>query len=210
MTDWTTLSAFATGAGTLVLAAATFSSVRSSNRSARIAEHALLASLRPFLVHGRIDDPVEKITWSDEHMAAVGNGRCVVDVGDDDVIYLAVPVRNAGAGLGVIQGWIVHPDPMVGLQDQPALDDFVRQGRDLYIAGGDSGFWQCGLREDDELRQAMRKVIDARNRFAVSVLYSDSEGGQRTISRFGVGPKGPDTWIASVTRHWNIDRDDPR
>jgi len=37
MTDWSTIASFATAGGTLVLAGATFSAIRSSNRSARIA-----------------------------------------------------------------------------------------------------------------------------------------------------------------------------
>ena len=36
--DWTTVAALATALGTLVLAIATFASVRSSNRSIRLAE----------------------------------------------------------------------------------------------------------------------------------------------------------------------------
>ena len=44
--------------GTLVLAVATFSAVRSSNRSARIAEQALQEQRRPLLVNARLDDPV--------------------------------------------------------------------------------------------------------------------------------------------------------
>jgi hypothetical protein len=51
--DWATISALATGAGTLALAVATFASVRSSNRSARLAEQALQEQRRPVLVHSR-------------------------------------------------------------------------------------------------------------------------------------------------------------
>jgi hypothetical protein len=50
MTVWETVSSFATGAGTLVLAVATFWAVRSSNRSARIAEESLLTDLHPLLL----------------------------------------------------------------------------------------------------------------------------------------------------------------
>ena len=50
LTDWVTIASLATAAGTLVLAVATFSSVRSSSRSARIAEQALLADQRPLLM----------------------------------------------------------------------------------------------------------------------------------------------------------------
>ena len=60
-TDWVTISALATAAGTLVLALATFASVRSANRAARVAERSLLAGLRPLLVPSRLDDPPQKI-----------------------------------------------------------------------------------------------------------------------------------------------------
>jgi len=49
MADWATISALATAGGTLVLAVATFASVRSANRAARTAERSLLASMRPVL-----------------------------------------------------------------------------------------------------------------------------------------------------------------
>jgi len=48
-----------TGAGTLVLAVATFAAVRSANRSARIAETALQEQRRPLLAQSRLDDPVQ-------------------------------------------------------------------------------------------------------------------------------------------------------
>ena len=41
MPDWVTISSLATAGGTLVLAVATFASVRSANRAARTAELAL-------------------------------------------------------------------------------------------------------------------------------------------------------------------------
>jgi hypothetical protein len=54
MADWSTIASLATAGGTLVLAAATFSSVRFGQRSARIAERStaiaersLLLGLRP-------------------------------------------------------------------------------------------------------------------------------------------------------------------
>lgn len=213
MTDWATISAFATGAGTLVLAGATFSSVRASNRSARLAERTLLASLRPFLIGGRLDDPIEKIRWGDGHWASVGQGRSVVEVGDDSV-YLAMPLRNSGAGIAVLQGWVVRfdqPGRNGGILAPPALDDFVPQGRDLYIAPGDSGFWQAAVRDDHHgHRQELLDVLARREVFSVCVLYSDAEGGQRTISRFALSPKGEDAWLAAVVKHWHVDREGPR
>jgi hypothetical protein len=68
--DWQTISSLATAGGTLVLAVATFSAVRSSNRSARVAERSLLAGIRPLLLPSRFDDPTHKVLWHDRHVAA--------------------------------------------------------------------------------------------------------------------------------------------
>ena len=61
MPDVATLSNLATALGTLVLAVATFASIRSANRSARVAERALLQTLKPVLVPSRVTDPAEKL-----------------------------------------------------------------------------------------------------------------------------------------------------
>ncbi len=68
-TNWATVASFATAVGTLVLALATFASIRSANRSARVAEEAFRVNLRPVLVTSRLDDPVQKIRWMDNHWA---------------------------------------------------------------------------------------------------------------------------------------------
>jgi hypothetical protein len=50
----------------------------------------------------------------------------------------------------------------------------------------------------------------------VELLYGDHEGGQRAVSRFTMLPLGGEKadeekgWLASQSRHWNIDRPDPR
>jgi hypothetical protein len=47
--------------------------------------------------------------------------------------------------------------------------------------------------------------------FSVFLLYGDHEGGQRTISRFGLRPHEEEgRWFSSVTRHWNLEGPDPR
>ena len=107
MADWVTISALATAGGTLVLAGATFSSVRSANRAARVAERSLLAGLRPLLMPSRIGDPPQKVGFMDDK-------------------------------------W-------------------------FYI-----------------------------------------EGGQRTISRYALLPRDDGKWLATIARHWNVDRPDPR
>jgi hypothetical protein len=76
--DWVTISALATAGGTLILAVATFASVRSANRAARAAERALLAGLRPVLMPSRLQDPEQKILWVDGHwtrLSALGTTR---------------------------------------------------------------------------------------------------------------------------------------
>jgi hypothetical protein len=47
MADWVRISALATASGNLLLAVATFASVRSANRAARVAEQAFLMDQRP-------------------------------------------------------------------------------------------------------------------------------------------------------------------
>ena len=75
MTDWVTISSLATAGGTLVLAAATFASVRSGNRSARIAERALQVGMRPLLTPSRLEDPLVKVMWVDGHHSRIDGGR---------------------------------------------------------------------------------------------------------------------------------------
>ena len=214
--DWAIVASLATAGGTLVLAVATFSSVRSSNRTARAAERSLQAGLRPLLVQTRDDDPVEHIMWGDRHWADVGGGATVAEFapapdGSGDVVYLAIPVRNAGAGLAVLHGWspsavwnnagVPHAEP----------DDFRRMTRDLYIAPGDTGFWQGAMRDPSEpLYGELVEAVREPRMFSIDLLYGDSEGGQRTISRFSLVPTGNGAWTGSIGKHWNLDRDDPR
>ncbi len=213
-TDWATVASFATALGTLVLAVATFSAVRSSNRSARIAEEAFKVNLRPVLVTSRLDDPVQKIRWVDDHWARLEGSRASVELVDGS-IYLGISVRNVGPGLGVIFGWSVLTE-LVRTNEVPhaAPEDFRMQVRDLYIAPGDIGFWQAAIREaEDPAYAALSQDIRDVQPFTIDVLYGDHEGGQRTITRFGMIPMqtGDDTkWFPNVARHWNLDRPDPR
>ena len=100
MTDW---AAWGTSVGTLVLAGATFAAIRSSNRSARIAERSLLAGLQPMLVVAHRDDPVEEVQFADGRVFKAGHGS-VLFHHEGNVIYMAVPLRNAGAGSPISRG----------------------------------------------------------------------------------------------------------
>ena len=211
MTDWaTTAAGLATAAGTLVLAAATFASVRSSQRAARATEAALLAGIRPVVVSSRMDDPAQKISFVDDHWVRVAGGRAVADVGDD-AIYLVMSLRNVGNGLAVLDRWRVVPERLRGDVSPPDVGEFRRLQRDIYVPAGGLGFWQGALRDPAEpLFGAIRESILERRAMSVDLLYGDHEGGQRTISRFGLLPAGEDGWMAIVSRHWNLDRPDPR
>jgi hypothetical protein len=213
MTDWATAASLATAGATLVLAVGTFASVRSANRAARTAERALLAGLRPVLAPSRLEDPPDKIMWADEHWARLSGGGASIELVDGRV-YLAMSLRNVGAGIAVLQAWHPTPDYRPG-QPHTELDQFRRQGRDLYVPAGGMGFWQAAVRDRDDVFYAgVVAAIQQRRRFAIEVLYSDHEGGQRTISLFSVTPRDadddPSRWLCSVGRHWNLDRPDPR
>jgi hypothetical protein len=211
MADWVTISSLATAGGTMVLAAATFASVRSANRAARTAERALQVGLRPLLVPSRLEDPLIKVMWVDGHYARMEGGRAAVEVADG-VIYLAMSLRNVGSGMAVIHGWYPSAQWLDG--DQPHAEplQFRAHTRDLYVAPGDTGFWQGAFRDPAEPGYAeMCEAIQGRRRFSVELLYGDHEGGQRMVSRFGLNAAGDGTtWLSSVGRHWNLDRPDPR
>ena len=213
MADWVTISSLATAGGTLVLAVATFSSVRSANRSARVAERSLLAGIRPVLVPSQLEDASVKVGFVDNHWLYVPGGCGAAEV-TPEAVYLAMSLRNVGNGIAVLHGWKFWPERQAGSESAPpALEALHRLTRDIYIPTGQVGFWQGVFRDptSGEFRTAA-DAVDARVPVTVDVLYGDHEGGQRTITRFGLSPRqGEDhSWIASAARHWNIDREDPR
>jgi hypothetical protein len=209
--DWVTISALATAGGTLVLAGATYASVRSANRAARVAELSLLTSLRPLLIPSKLEDPAQKITFVDGKWLHVPGGGGAAEA-SDEAIYLGISVRNAGSGIAVLHGWHLYPERRAGADEHLQPEELTRLTRDLYVPVGDIGFWQGTFRDprSDEF-MAARRAIEARETLTVDVLYGDFEGGQRTISRFSLLPReGGDGWLATVARHWNVDRADPR
>ncbi len=210
MADWVTISSLATAGGTLVLAAATFASVRSANRAARAAEQSLLEGLRPLILPTRPEDPAQEIRFADEWVLRVEGGEGAAEVGDD-AVYLGMGVRNVGSGIAVLHGWWFFPRLRRGADEGHApLEDVRRLTRDLYIAAGDLGFWQGAFRDPNSKEFAQAKeVIEAGQPFTVDLLYGDHAGGQRTVTRFALIPNDGRR-IVAVGRHWNIDRPDPR
>jgi hypothetical protein len=224
MTDWVTISSLATAGGTLVLAVATFSSVRSANRSARVAERSLMVGLRPVLIPSREDDLMERIRFGDGQVLLVPGHGGGAEVQHDNV-YMALGLRNGGSGLAVIHGWrarVRHdPDnPGAGRVDEaPDLDEFRHQQLDLFIPAGDSGFWQGAFRDPSVPGyEEVRRSLENGGGIQVDLLYGDHEGGQRTIARFVISPWPteddrpdiPDPMRAIVIRYWTVDGHDPR
>src|SRR5437879_10332444 len=159
MADWATISALATAGGTLVLAAATFASVRSAHRAARATERALLAGIRPVLVPSRMQDPPEKVGFVDDHWVKVEGGRAVVEVAEES-IYIAIALRNVGSGLAVLDRWDLFPGRATGEHPHGEPGTFRRLTRDLYVPGGDVGFWQGAIRDRaDPLRDPRREAL---------------------------------------------------
>jgi hypothetical protein len=208
--DWVTISSLATAGGTLALAAATFGSVRSGNRTARVAELALQEQRRPVLMHSRTDDGDEVIRFADDHWVTVHGGGAALDI-DGGSVYLALSLRNVGAGIAVLQSWHAHDSVVSALEPPTDLDEFRALTRDQYIAAGNAGVWQAAVREaDDPLRATLTAASAERRAFSVELLYTDQVGGQRTISRFGVLPADGGGWLAAVGRHWYLDAVAPR
>ena len=215
--DWPTLASLATAAGTLVLAVATFAAVRSSNRSALIAEVALQEQRRPILVPSRLDDPMQKLNFADgEWIRCEGGYAAARNVNGN--VYLAISLRNVGSGIGVCQGWVVSAGQTLTSQAPMHTDEeqFRLQSRDLYVPGGDIGMWQAALRHpEDQLRAELAAAIDERRPITVELLYSDLTGNQRAISRFGLlAPQTDEVDVerrfTTMSRIWFLDTTGPR
>jgi hypothetical protein len=224
MADWVTISSLATAGGTLVLALATFSSVRSANRSARVAERSLMIGMRPVLVPSREDDPLERIRFGDGQIVQLPGHGGAADI-NGDIVYMAIGLRNGGNGVAVIHGWRARArhdslNPGAGRPNEmPELDEFRQQQLDLYIPAGESGYWQGALR--DPALPGHDEVVEnltSGGAIQVDLLYGDHEGGQRAIARFVVArwpteddrPAIDNPMRAIVVRYWTVDGHDPR
>jgi hypothetical protein len=214
--DW---ASWGTAVGTLVLAIATFASIRSANRSARNAERALQIGLRPVLFASRTHETIQKIHWGDGHWAALPPGRAVLEE-EDGVIYMAMSLQNVGSGIAILHGWRIDAgfriNPQASLEEMQATTMRIRpdpatfrpQTRDLYSPPGDLSFWQAAIRTpDDPDRHLVEAAIRNECPLIVDLLYGDHEGGQQTISRFSLSRyPGKDEWFSSVVQHWYLNQ----
>jgi len=215
MADASTVASLATAGGTLILAVATFASTRSANRAARVSEQTLKVGLRPVLFNARAQDLPQKVGFVDNHWLLLHDGLAAAQEADGN-LYLAIPLRNVASGLAVLHGWHIATDQPTAEMPPPPLEEFRRLARDLYVPAGDISFWQGALRDpQDPMYSPVRQAIIARERLFIEILYGDHEGGQRTITLFHLVPRSETTeepwlWRCSTSRHWNLDRDDPR
>jgi hypothetical protein len=207
--DWVTVSSLGTAGGTLILAVATFASVRSAARSAKAAERSLQVGIRPLLLPSHPQDLEQKILFVDNHWVKVPGGGASAEA-DGDSVYLTLSLRNAGAGMAILHGWTFAPDRVLE-PTHARPQDFRRLSRDIYVPPNAIGFWQGAFRDpqSDDQRAAV-EAIRERRVMTVDLLYGDHEGGQRTITRFTLMPRGDGGWFATSARHWNLDRPDPR
>ena len=216
MADWPTVASLATAGGTLILAVATFSSVRSgqratriAERSSQIAERALLIGLRPVMVPSRASDPPEAVRFVEGRMIHVEGGMAGVER-EGENYYFVIGLRNVGTGLGVLQAWHLTA-PYVRSEQHAEPAAFREQTRDLYVPAGDTGFWQGAVREpDDPFRDGLAEAVAGGEALRLDLLYGDHEGGQRTISRFILAREDDGRWRSSVIRHWVLEGVDPR
>jgi hypothetical protein len=210
MANWVMISAITTGGGTLVLAGATFASVRSANRSSRAAEQSLLAGLRPLLMTSRAGDATLKVGFADNHFVELPGGSATAE-SIDDAIYLTMSVRNVGNGMAVLHGWRIELSRDLSGMTRPDVEAFHRLTRDLYVAAGDVSFWQGAYRDpsEPEFSEVSERIV-GRERLMLDILYGDHQGGQRVVSRFSLIPRSDGGWFATVVRHWNVDQPDPR
>ena len=195
--DWVAVSSIATAGATLVLALATFASVRSANRAARAAERSLLAGLRPLLVPTRPEDPPQKVGFMDDKWLVVPGNQAAAEA-TDEAVYLAIAVRNVGSGIAVLHGWYFDVDLRRGAEGHAPLEDFRRLTRDLYIAAGEAGFWQGAFRDPAEPGFA---AASAGDQGAPPVRHPDP------LRRPRAGPALGHVLLAEPTRRARLVRD---
>jgi hypothetical protein len=166
--------------------------------------------MRPLLMPSRPEDAALKVTFLDAHHVLTPGGSATAEV-TEDVIYFTISLRNVGSGIAVLDGWHFETVEDPSHFACPSVECFHRLGRDIYVASGDIAFFQCAYRDptDPEFSQ-VRELVETRERIVIDLLYGDHLGGQRMLSRFLMVPRTDGSWMATVGRHWNVDRPDPR
>ena len=159
---------------------------------------------------------MQKVRWMDDHWARFDGGRGTAELVDGSV-YLAISIRNVGSGLAVPFGWAAiqgvgdHPGPTRRAGGFPAPNARPLRGPVRFrVLAGRHPKRRPARRPDYHW---LSRTIASHDAFTIELLYGDHDGGQRTISRFGMIPwtRGEEVhWYPSAARHWYLDRPDPR
>jgi hypothetical protein len=174
--------------------------VRSANRAARVAERSLKAGLRPLLLPARLEDPPQKINFVEGKDVVAPGGAAVAEC-TDDAVYLAAGLRNVGAGIAVLHGWHFYPERVTAPDHPPPRGVHAPHSRPLR-PGRRRRLWQGSFRDpSSEAFAQARAVIERHDDWAVDILYSDAEDGQRMISRYEMIAREDGVWLASAGRH---------
>ena len=161
----------------------------------------------------RLQDPMQKIRWMDNHWAHLDGGQGSAELVDGS-IYLAISVRNVGSGLAVPIGWSVSSragrcrgaarrSQLVSDADPGSLH---RAQRRRLLACRHPGDRRPRLRMVDQVTEGARTLHDRtalwgpRGRPAHDQPIRDDPAAVGDETR----------WYPSVARHWNLDRPDPR
>jgi hypothetical protein len=121
----------------------------------------------------------QKIMWSDQYWASVGGGRASIECDEGAAIGYVHPQRGPRAGR--VAGWYLQPgSPRSTSGPSRRVSDATR---DLYIPPDDIGF--CRRASTQTIPARAPEAVAQREPVSVWPLYSDHDGGQRTITASG-------------------------
>ncbi len=102
------------------------------------------------------------------------------------------------------------PNSIRGLADWVTISSLATAGGTLVLAVATFGSVRSANRTA-RVAELSLHVLARGERIVVDLLYGDYEGGQRTITRFGVTPWADhEAWRAEVLGYCNLDREEPR
>jgi hypothetical protein len=193
-----------TAVSTTILAVATFWAVQASKVTAEAAQRTIGLGTRCLLVPTRPGDPDQSVVFHGraEPRIIVPPASAVVRKQGDEM-RLAIALRNVGPGLALLYGWSWSAG--LGRPEVPpaGFEEFDTQARGLYVAPGDTGFWQARARGDTA--EAIRTAAETQKALTVDLLYGDEEGGQGRVSRFHLRAEDNGVRPCDVVRHWTLE-----
>jgi hypothetical protein len=203
--DWVTVSKLAAAAATVGLALATFASVRSANRAARVVERSLRVGPPAVVLPTRPDDPQQTIAFADGRRLTVPGGGAVIEL-TDDAIQIAMAIRNVGGGLAILRGWFLQPKR--AQDEHTEVEEFNRLACDVYLSGSETVVWQSRVKASASPAFArVRQALLARTPLSLEILHSNQHEDRWTITRFDLTSAGGDgKWSAAAAGHRDLEQ----